>query len=185
MRVLQILLAVGTSIVTLWGLEIKSPVFENGGIIPKTYTCDGKNVNPPLLWKDIPKGTKSLVLIVHDPDAPVGDFTHWLVYRIPPSVKGLPAGLPRKPVLERGIEQGLNDFGFIGYGGPCPPPWDGYHRYFFELYALDYIPNLKPAATRREVENALKGHVIGKATLMGRYKRIIPFGFAKLEKVGK
>ena len=166
----------------LMGLEIKSPVFDNGGIIPITYTCDGKNINPPLLWKGIPPSTKSLVLIMHDPDAPIGDFTHWLVYTIPPSVKGLPEGLPKKPVLEKGIEQGLNDFGYIGYGGPCPPPWDGYHRYYFDLYALDYVPNLPPGATRKEVEKALKGHVIEKASLMGKYKRNVPFKFAQKDR---
>jgi len=164
----------------VWSLELQSPAFDDGGIIPVTYTCDGKNISPPLLWKDIPKETKSLVLVMHDPDAPAGDFTHWLVYSIPPKVKALPRAFPRVEVAEHGIKQGLNDFGFIGYGGPCPPPWDGFHRYIFELYALDYIPTLPPGATRREVERALKGHVIQKATLTGKYKRSKPFGFAHL-----
>ncbi|NPB05291.1 MAG: YbhB/YbcL family Raf kinase inhibitor-like protein [Aquificae bacterium] len=161
-------------------MKISSPAFENGGTIPQTFTCDGKNESPPLVFSEIPEGTKSLVLIMHDPDAPAGDFTHWLVYSIPPTVKGLPRNLPKKPVLEKGILQGVNDFGFVGYGGPCPPPWDGPHRYYFELYALDYEPNLKPGATREEVERALEGHVIENATLMGRYKRTKPFMFGKL-----
>ncbi len=163
----------------VFGLELSSPVFEDGGTIPQTFTCDGKNESPPLKFGDIPPNAKSLVLIMHDPDAPVGDFTHWLVYKIPPTVKGLPRNLPRKPVLEKGINQGLNDFGFVGYGGPCPPPWDGAHRYVFELYALDYVPDLKPGATREEVERALKGHTIEKATLTGKYQRSRPFMFSK------
>jgi len=165
---------------TVFALKISSPVFENGGLIPVTYTCDGKNESPPLKFSEIPKGTQSLVLIMHDPDAPVGDFTHWLVYRIPPTVKGLPRNLPKKGILKNGIEQGLNDFGFVGYGGPCPPPWDKAHRYIFELYALDYMPKLKPGATRKEVEKALNGHVIEKATLTGKYKRVKPFMFGLL-----
>ena len=163
----------------LVGLELKSPVFDNGGIIPITYTCDGKNISPPLVWKDVPKNTKSLVLIMHDPDAPIGDFTHWLVYKIPPNLKGLPAAIPNKPVVEHGIEQGINDFGYVGYGGPCPPPWDKAHRYVFELYALDYVPDIPPKADRKTVEKALKGHVIEKATLVGKYKRNKPFMFSK------
>lgn len=178
MRVLKALLL---PFAVSFGLSLKSPVFDNGGIIPIAYTCDGKNVNPPLLWEDIPKNTKSLVLIVHDPDAPAGDFTHWLVYRIPPSLRGLPEGIPKKGVVEHRIFQGLNDFGFIGYGGPCPPPWDGFHRYYFELYALDYLPNLPPGAKRKEVERALKGHILANATLMGKYRRVKPFWFTEKE----
>ena len=164
---------------TAFALKISSPVFDNGGLIPVTYTCDGENISPPLKFSDIPKNTKSLVLIMHDPDAPMGDFTHWVVYKIPPTVKGFPRDLPKKAVLEQGIEQGLNDFGFVGYGGPCPPPWDKAHRYIFELYALDYVPDLKPGAKREEVEKALKGHVIEKATLTGKYKRVTPFMFGR------
>jgi Raf kinase inhibitor-like YbhB/YbcL family protein len=164
---------------SLFGLELKSPVFDNGGTIPITYTCDGKNISPPLFWKDIPKNTKSLVLIMHDPDAPIGDFTHWLVYKILPTLKGLPEGVLNKPVVEHGINQGINDFGFVGYGGPCPPPWDKAHRYIFELYALDYVPNIPPSANRNAVEKALKGHVIEKASLIGKYKRNKPFMFSR------
>ena len=142
---------------SLWGLEIKSPVFDNGGIIPKTYTCDGRNINPPLLWKDIPKGTKSLVLIVHDPDAPIGDFTHWLVYKIPPSVKGLPEGLPRKPILKHGIEQGLNDFGFVGYGGPCPPLGTDTTATFLSSTHWTMFQNLSPPLRVGRSKRPLKG----------------------------
>jgi Raf kinase inhibitor-like YbhB/YbcL family protein len=163
----------------LFGLELKSPVFDNGGTIPIAYTCDGKNISPPLVWKDVPKNAKSLVLIMHDPDAPAGDFTHWVVYKIPPTLKGLPEGLPTKPVVEHGINQGMNDFGYVGYGGPCPPPWDKAHRYVFELYALDYVPDIPPGTDRKTVEKALKGHVIEKTTLVGKYKRNKPFMFSK------
>ena len=163
-----------------FSLKLSSPAFNNGGYIPTRYTCDGENISPPLVWKDIPKNTKSLVLIVHDPDAPVGDFTHWVVYEIPPTFKGLPAAVPRTPIVFKVVKQGYNDFGFIGYGGPCPPPWDGAHRYFFELYALDYSPSIPPGATRAEVEKALKGHVLAKAVLMGKYKRQRYFRFAKV-----
>jgi Raf kinase inhibitor-like YbhB/YbcL family protein len=161
-----------------FAMKLESPAFKDGGIIPIRYTCDGENISPPLRWKGVPKDAKSLVLIVHDPDAPIGDFTHWLVYEIPTDLKGLPPAVPRRPVLENGVKQGVNDFGFVGYGGPCPPPWDGYHRYFFELYALDYKPNLPPAADRKTVEKALKGHVLAKAVLVGRYKRVRYFRFA-------
>ncbi len=157
-----------------------SPVFKNGTVIPARYTCDGANISPPLKWSGVPKNAKSLVLIVHDPDAPVGDFTHWVVYEIPSDLKGLPAAVPRKPVVLDGLKQGLNSFGFVGYGGPCPPPWDGYHRYLFELYALDYRPSLAPGLPRRDVERALKGHVLAKAVLVGLYKRVKYFRFAAL-----
>jgi len=166
----------------VWTLELKSPSFEHGGIIPVTYTCDGKNISPPLLWNGVPQSAKSLVLIMHDPDAPARDFTHWIVYSIPPTVGGLPRAFPKKAVTSHGIKQGLNDFGFIGYAGPCPPPWDSFHRYRFELYALDYEPNLPAGATKKEVERAIRGHILAKATLEGKYKRTKPFKFAKLIK---
>jgi len=157
-------------------LRLKIPAFPNGGVIPIRYTCDGKNINPKILIEDVPKRALSLVLIMHDPDAPGGDFTHWVVYAIPPTVRQLPSGVPRLPFWN-GIKQGLNDFGFIGYGGPCPPPWDKAHRYIFELYALDYVPDIPPGARRERIEKALKGHILGKATYVGSYKRNVPFKF--------
>jgi Raf kinase inhibitor-like YbhB/YbcL family protein len=151
--------------------ELKSPVFDNGGIIPKTFTCDGRNISPPLYWVNPPPDTKSFVLIMHDPDAPSGDFTHWVVYDIPSDLRGLPRNFPRLPEV-KGIKQGYNSFGYIGYGGPCPPPWHGYHHYYFELYALDIKTlGLPPAVKREEVEKAMKGHILGKAVLVGLYKR--------------
>jgi Raf kinase inhibitor-like YbhB/YbcL family protein len=160
-----------------FSLSLKIPAFPNGGTIPIRYTCDGENINPKILIGDIPKKTLSLVLIMHDPDAPGGDFTHWVVYSIPPTVRELPVGIPRIPIWN-GIKQGINDFGFIGYGGPCPPPWDKAHRYIFELYALDYVPNIPPGAKRKDIEKTLKGHILEKATYVGSYKRNIPFKFS-------
>ncbi len=155
----------------LFSLNLESPAFKNGKPIPPIFTCDGKDISPMLKISGIPKGTKSLVLIMDDPDAPMGTWVHWVVYNIPPQIKKLHRNFPRKAVLPNGIKQGRNSWGKIGYGGPCPPKITGEHRYFFKLYAIDRKLNLPPGATKEQVLHAIKGHIIEKTTLMGRYKR--------------
>lgn len=154
-----------------YALKIKSKAIKNGEKIPIVFTCDGKDMSPPLEFSEIPPKTKSLVLIMDDPDAPMGTWVHWVVYNIPPSTKELQPDIPKKKTLKNGIIQGKNSWGKIGYGGPCPPKITGAHRYFFKLYAIDKKLNLFPGATKKEVLNAIKGHIIEQATLMGIYKR--------------
>ncbi len=138
--------------------------------MPAKYTCDGTNVSPPLKWSGVPAEAKSLVLIGDDPDAPVGTWVHWVLYDLHPSVSELPEGIARNQYVPGGAKQGLNDFKHLGYGGPCPPPGKA-HRYFFKLYALDTQLELKPRATKKEVEQAMGNHVLAQGQLMGTYKR--------------
>ena len=150
-------------------INIESSAFQDGGMIPSKYTCDGMDVSPPLRWSQPPGNTKSLVLISDDPDAPMGIWVHWVVYNILPSQHEFPENIPASEVLESGAIQGKTDFGRIGYGGPCPP--SGTHRYFFKLYALNDTLNLGPGATKQQVVDAMKDNVIAEGQLMGRYKR--------------
>ena len=142
-------------------LTITSPAFESNKSIPSKYTCDGNNVNPTLNIEGIPKETKSLVLIVDDPDAPMGTWDHWIVWNIPPTNKIEENSVP-------GIE-GLNDFRKRSYGGPCPP--SGTHRYFFKVYALDTKLDLNPNSRKKDVEKAMKDHILAKGELVGLYSR--------------
>lgn len=144
-------------------MKIESPDFKEGKQIPSDFTCDGKNVSPELVFKDVPKDAKSLALIMDDPDAPRGTFTQGVVWNIPSDVKGISEG--EKIVYA----QGKTDFGRTGYGGPCPP--SGTHRYFFKLYALDTVLDLEEGSSKVDLENAMKGHVIAEAKLMGTYQR--------------
>jgi Raf kinase inhibitor-like YbhB/YbcL family protein len=154
-------------------LSITSSAFTNGGDIPATYTCQGKDLAPPLQWTGVPANAKSLVLIVDDPDAPDPDaprmtWVHWVLYNIPPEAEGLPEGATSSD-LPAGTGEGLNDWTRTGYGGPCPPI--GRHRYFHKLYALDtLLPDLEKP-TKAAVESAMKGHVIEKAELVGTYQK--------------
>lgn len=150
-------------------MEFKSPAFFIGNTIPFEHTCDGDDLSPPLSWDSPPPGTISFVLIVEDPDAPNRSFTHWVIYDMPVNVRHLPQGVPNEPRLDRGGVQGKNDFGALGYGGPCPP--DGTHRYFFKLYALDTLLSLEPGASKAEVKAAMEGHILSAVELMGRYAR--------------
>jgi Raf kinase inhibitor-like YbhB/YbcL family protein len=143
---------------------LSSEAFEHGGKIPRRHTCDGDDVSPALSWSDPPRGTRVLALIVDDPDAPVGTFTHWLAWNIRPQAGALREG-QSAPV------EGRNDFGRVGWGGPCPPPGHGPHRYLFRLHALDAEPDVGSGAGRRELESALSGHVQTTAELMGTYQR--------------
>ncbi|MER3446011.1 MAG: YbhB/YbcL family Raf kinase inhibitor-like protein [Candidatus Dadabacteria bacterium] len=151
-------------------LSLTSTIFKNGEKIPRKYTCDGKDISPPLSWSGVPNGTKSYAIILEDPDAPGGTFTHWVLYDLPVAITGLPEGAGKKGGSNKGSKQGVNDFGRIGYSGPCLPR--GTHRYIFRLYALDVAGlNLKERATKEEVLKAAKGHVISEAELVGTYSR--------------
>ncbi|HDG61703.1 MAG TPA: YbhB/YbcL family Raf kinase inhibitor-like protein [Thermotoga sp.] len=153
------------------GLTISS-VFKNNEVIPKKYTCEGENVSPPLQVSSIPKDTKCLAIIVDDPDAPVGTFVHWVAWSIPP-VEKIPEGIPKKEKVEKPLKmvQGRNDFGKIGYDGPCPPRGHGVHHYHFKIYALDTLLDLPPGSTKKDLEKAMKGHVICWGELIGTFER--------------
>jgi len=149
---------------------ISSPSFSNGGKIPTKFTCDGTDVSPELIWTAEPPGTQSFTLIADDPDAPVGTWTHWVFFNLPAHTTALPEGVTKVDEVPSGGRQGRNDFRKIGYGGPCPPPGKP-HRYFFKLYALDKMLDLKPGARKEDVEHAMQGHILAKAELMGTYQR--------------
>lgn len=150
--------------------SISTKAFAGGGKIPVKYTCSGQNVSPALTWKDVPAGAQSLVLILDDPDAPGGEWYHWLVWNIPAHVGGIWEHVAATPVLAGGMVQGGNSFGEMGYGGPCPPRGQT-HRYFFRLYALDTKLKLHASATYVELEHAMRDHVLGEAELMGWFGR--------------
>jgi Raf kinase inhibitor-like YbhB/YbcL family protein len=149
---------------------VTSSAFRNDGDIPRKFTCDGTDRSPELSWAEAPQRTRSLALIVDDPDAPAGTWVHWVIYDIPPDTHQLAEGIAATDELPSGIRQGINDFRRTGYGGPCPPPGKP-HRYFFRLYALDTTLGLKPRSSRKDVDTAMKGHILGQAQLMGRYGR--------------
>jgi len=151
-------------------LTISSPSFTNGGNIAQNFTCDGADLSPQLSWSDPPAGTKTFALLVDDPDAPVGNWNHWAIWNVPASARGLAEGIRKEERLSDGSMQGRNDFRKTGYNGPCPPPGKA-HRYYFTLYALDTTLDLKPGATKKEVEAAMKGHVLAQGEWMGRYGR--------------
>jgi Raf kinase inhibitor-like YbhB/YbcL family protein len=151
-------------------MELKSSAFAEGVEIPRKYTCDADDVSPPLRWENAPAGTRAFALIVDDPDAPAGTWVHWVMYDLPAQTKELAEGVAKTETLEDGAKQGMNDFRRVGYYGPCPPPGSP-HRYFFKLYASDAPTNLKPRATKQQLLDAIKGHVVGEAQLMGRYGR--------------
>lgn len=150
--------------------ELKSSAFQQDQSIPKQYTCEGADVSVPLSWSDPPSGTNSLALIVDDPDAPIGTWVHWVLYDLSADTRALPEGVPAQETLKTGATQGINDFKKVGYGGPCPPPGRA-HRYFFKLYALDRKTSLKPRATKEQLLDAMQGHILAQAQLVGLYKR--------------
>jgi Raf kinase inhibitor-like YbhB/YbcL family protein len=145
-------------------LKIASPAFKDNGSIPRQYTCDGKDMNPPLIIENVPKEAKSLALIVDDPDAPVGLWVHWVMWNIDPKTKEI-----KENSVPKGAIQGINDFGKNNYGGPCPP--SGTHRYFFKLYALDTTLNISPSSAKANLEKAMKGHILAQAQIIGLYKK--------------
>ncbi len=154
-------------------LRISSPAFQSDGDIPARYTCDGEDLSPPLQWSDPPEGTKSLALIVDDPDAPDPaaprmTWVHWVLYNIPSAIVGLAEAVASHDLPE-GTGEGTNDWGRTGYGGPCPPV--GRHRYFHKLYALDTVLSDLVKPSKAELEQAMEGHVLAEAQLIGTYKR--------------
>lgn len=150
-------------------LKIESPAFPDGGTIPSLYTCDGRDVSPPLSWTGVPADGKSLALVCDDPDAPSRVWVHWVIFNLPPSSTGLPEGVPSRSDVDGGGLQGSNDFRRIGYGGPCPP--SGTHRYVFTLYALGATLPLAAGATKAELVAAAKGLIRAEAVLTGKYAR--------------
>jgi hypothetical protein len=143
---------------------LESSAFQHARSIPDRYTCEGEDLSPPLRWANVPEGTRALALVVDDPDAPSGVFTHWVAWGLDPAAGGLGEG-------ESAPGEGKNDFGTTGYRGPCPPPGHGRHRYVFRLYALDAELELGAGAAKGELERALEGHVLTMAELVGSYER--------------
>jgi len=153
--------------------SITSPAFNDGNAIPARYTCQGEDISPALQWEGVPAQARSLVLIVDDPDAPdprapKTTWVHWVLYNMPPTTTGLPEGAASGS-LPAGSEEGCNDWKRPGYGGPCPPI--GRHRYFFKLYAIDTVLEGLRQATKVQVESAMQGHIIGRAELVGTYRK--------------
>jgi Raf kinase inhibitor-like YbhB/YbcL family protein len=150
-------------------MELSSAAFEDGGAIPSDYTCDGQDISPALSWSGAPAGTQSFALIVDDPDSPSGDFTHWIIFNIPADTSELVAAITTAP-LSVVVWQGENDFGTIGYRGPCPPSGSSHH-YRFTLYALEVTLELTAGATKAQVLGAMQGHILAQAELVGIYQR--------------
>lgn len=151
-------------------IQITSPAFEEGKPIPKKHTCGGPDVSPPLEWKGVPEASKSLVIMCDDPDAAMGTWVHWVLFNLPPDATKIAENVAKKPILDGGARQGVNDFQRVGYGGPCPPPGKT-HRYFFKLYALDTMIDVGEGVHKKDVEKAMQGHVLAQGQLMGTYKR--------------
>jgi len=149
---------------------VSSTAFREGEKIPVNYTCDGQDVSPELTWSESPEQTEVFALIVDDPDAPGGVFTHWVLFNIPKDTHRFGEGIPIQEQLENGAFQGRNGFGGIGYGGPCPPQ-GSVHRYQFTLYALDQRLNLKAGASKKQVIDAMQGHILAQGQLTGTYQR--------------
>ena len=151
-------------------MMLSSPAFNEGDKIPPRFTCQGEDISPQLDWEGVPQGTKSLALIMDDPDAPGKVFTHWIIFNLPPGSQGLTEALPTPPRLPDGSLHGINDFGRTGYGGPCPPP--GFpHHYRFTLYALDKSLDSEAGASKEQVLKAAEGHILAHSRLTGTYQR--------------
>jgi Raf kinase inhibitor-like YbhB/YbcL family protein len=159
------------SIDSIGTLVVSSRSFVDGQRLPVDFTCDGKNISPHIRWQGVPVGGKSFALICDDPDAPAGNFVHWVIFNIPVTVLELAENVPAIKKLEDGSQQGVNGFGRIGYGGACPPRGHGVHRYLFTVYALDCNLGLQPGASRAVLEAAILGHVLARGQIIGRYSR--------------
>jgi Raf kinase inhibitor-like YbhB/YbcL family protein len=175
-RILLIALAFGalTSVAGRTGeaplISVSSAAFSEGGTVPKEYTCEGQDKSPPLSWSGVPAGAKTLALIVDDPDAPSGPFTHWIVYNLPGKISALPENLPKTRSVANGGIQAMNDFGRVGYNGPCPPGGSPHH-YHFRLYALTTELHLANDAGARELSEAMRGHVLSSGETVGLFAR--------------
>jgi Raf kinase inhibitor-like YbhB/YbcL family protein len=152
-------------------MQIRSSSFTNGGVIPQGDTCDGAGLSPGLQWSAPPSGTKTLALVMHDPDA-LMDFTHWIAFNIPPAVQSLPEGASQHSGLPQGTAEGTNGFGNVGYGGPCPPGGK-LHHYIFKIYALDLRLELPTGADRKQIDAAMSGHILAEGEVVGVYRRAI------------
>ena len=150
-------------------IRLKSPAFSNMHPIPRRYTGDGEDYSPSLEWSEVPTEVKSFVLICDDPDAPRGDWVHWVIYDLPVSVTRLKEHISQDDTIEGGGIHGITDFRRTGYNGPCPP--SGTHRYFFKIYGLDTMLNLPPGKNKKEIEKAMEGHILAKGLLVGTYSR--------------
>ena len=150
-------------------MEIRSTAFKAGESIPSKFTCDNIDISPPLEWSKVPSGVKTFAMIADDPDAPSGTYVHWVMFNIPGTRRDLQENVDKSEKLQDGTIQGKNDFGKIGYGGPCPP--GGTHRYYFKLYALDAELDQKPGITKKDLLKAMGDHILEEAQVMGRYKR--------------
>jgi Raf kinase inhibitor-like YbhB/YbcL family protein len=148
---------------------VKSTAFQDEAMMPKLYTCDGKDISPPLSWSGVPAEAKSIALIMDDPDAPRGTWVHWILFNIPPDTKSLAQNIPRTPSLTNGAKHGNNSWPKMSYGGPCPP--GGTHRYYFKVYALDIVLTVKAGITKAQILVAMEGHILAEGQLMGRYTR--------------
>ena len=151
-------------------MRIGSTAFTNGNSVPKQYTADGSNTSPPIWWRDIPNGTKSIALICEDPDAPRGTWTHWVIYNIPAKETGLGAGYPTSADLPNGAKQGTNSFRKIGWGGPDPPPGK-LHHYIFTVYALNTTVNTQSGMTAEQIRATMNNHILGQGQITGTYGR--------------
>jgi Raf kinase inhibitor-like YbhB/YbcL family protein len=150
-------------------IELTSPAFAPGEPIPTKYSCDGENISPPLQWSDPPQGTQSLALICDDPDAPIGTWVHWVLFNLPAEARSLVEAVPPDAERPDGSRHGENGWGRLDYGGPCPP--SGTHRYVFKLYALDTMLDLEAGASKKQVLQAMEGHILTETELMGVYSR--------------
>ena len=150
-------------------MKVTSTAFKEGGLIPSKFTCDGDNLSPELSWSGVPDNTKSFAIVCDDPDAPSGDWVHWVIYNIPPDVKELTENTTKDKTLDNGSMQGKNDFGKTGYDGPCPP--GGTHRYYFRVYALDTMLDTEPGLTKNELLRAMQSHILDQMTLLGKYHK--------------
>jgi Raf kinase inhibitor-like YbhB/YbcL family protein len=166
---------------TMAQFTLSSPSFRNNQPMPAKHSCEGQDASPALKWEGAPAGTKSFAVIADDPDAPGGSWVHWVIYNISGNVVELAENVSKGDTVawvayeiatySAGAKQGMNDFGKVGYGGPCPPRGHGVHHYHFRLYALDTDLNLTPRVTRKQLESAMKGHILAQAELVGTYQR--------------
>ena len=158
-----------TEAVEVQEFKLMSAAFEEGASIPVEFSCDGEDTSPRLTWTNPSEGTQSFALIMDDPDAPVGTWVHWVLFNLPSEARSLPVAVPADATLSNGATHGSNSWNAIGYGGPCPP--GGEHRYFFKLHALDTVLDLEVGATKEQVLDALEGHILDQAELMGTFSR--------------
>lgn len=151
-------------------LRIFSSSFDDGEIIPDKFTCNGENVSPEISWEGLPEGVKSLVLICDDPDAPSGDFVHWIIFNMPPELNGLPEAIEAKDIINIGALQGITSYGRRGYNGPCPPPGSSHH-YHFKLYALDEMLETEVAVDKNDLLGKMENHILAKGEIVGLFRR--------------